>query len=39
VDDVLLEVSVRAPPAVEAEFERREEDMTMHGAAAAAMGA
>jgi hypothetical protein len=35
VDDVLLEVSVRAPPAAEAEFARREEDVTVRGAAEA----
>ena len=34
VDEVLLEVSVRALPAVE-EFERREEEVTVRGAAAA----
>ena len=38
MDDVLLEVSVRAPPATEAEFARREEDVTVRGAAAAADG-
>jgi hypothetical protein len=35
VDDVLLEVSVRAPPAAEAEFARREEDVTVRGPMAA----
>jgi hypothetical protein len=35
VDDVLLEVSVRAPPAAEAELARREEDVTMRGATGA----
>jgi hypothetical protein len=32
---VLLEVSVRAPPAPEAEFARREEDVTVRGPVAA----
>lgn len=35
VDDVLLEVSVRAPPAAEAEFARRKEDVTVRGTTAA----
>lgn len=35
VDDVLLEVSVRAPPIAEAELARREEDVTVRGAVAA----
>ena len=34
VDEVPLEVSVRAPPAADAECERREEDVTVRGAAA-----
>jgi hypothetical protein len=32
---VLLEVSVRAPPAAEAEFTRRKEDVTVRGTTAA----
>ncbi len=35
VDDVLLEVRVRAPPPAEAELVRREDDMTVRGTAAA----
>jgi len=34
VDDVPLEVSVRAPPAAEAEFARSEEDVTVRDTAA-----
>lgn len=37
MEDVLLEVSVR-PPAPEAEFPRKDEDVTVRGAAAAAEG-
>ena len=35
VDEVLLEVSVRAAPAAEVVFERKDEDVTVRGAAAA----
>jgi hypothetical protein len=35
VDDVLVDVRERAPAAAEAEFARREEDVTVRGAAAA----
>lgn len=35
MDEVLLEVIVRDPPAAEAEFARREKDVTMRGAATA----
>ena len=38
MDDVPLEVSVRAAPAAEVEFARRAEDVTVRGAAAAAVG-
>jgi len=38
VDEVLLEVSVRAAPAAEVEFARRAEDVTVRGAAGAAEG-
>jgi len=35
VDEVLLEVSVRAPAPAEAEFVRKEDDVTVRGAAVA----
>ena len=35
MDDVLLDVRVRAPPAAEVELARREEDVTVRGAATA----
>jgi hypothetical protein len=38
VDDALLDVSVRTPPAVEVVFARREEDVTVRGAAEAEAG-
>ena len=38
MDDALLDVSVRTPPAVEVDFVRREEDVTVRGAAEAEAG-